>query len=125
MPVEIVFETHSWSQDNDRQIATGWLPGRLCERGRGLAVELGERRRKDGISAVFTPDLARAVETASLAFEGSDIPVLHDRRLRECDYGDGNGMPAAELHHSRAEHIDHPYPGVRAGGRRWTAWAAS
>ncbi|WP_438453403.1 histidine phosphatase family protein [Streptomyces asiaticus] len=115
MSLEIVFETHSWSQDNDRGIATGWLPGRLSERGRGLAVELGERRRKDGISAVFTSDLARAVETASLAFEGTDMPVLHDWRLRECDYGDGNGMPAAELHRSCAERIDHPYP----GGESW------
>jgi 2,3-bisphosphoglycerate-dependent phosphoglycerate mutase len=115
MPVEIVFETHSWSRDNDRGIATGWLPGRLSERGRHLAVELGERRREDGLAAVFTSDLARAVETASLAFADSDIPVLHDWRLRECDYGDGNGMPAIQLHQSRSEHIDEPYP----GGESW------
>ncbi|GAA3422731.1 histidine phosphatase family protein [Streptosporangium vulgare] len=64
MPMEIVFETHSWSEDNDRGIATGWLPGRLSERGRHLAGELGGRRRGDGLAAVFTSDLARAVETA-------------------------------------------------------------
>jgi 2,3-bisphosphoglycerate-dependent phosphoglycerate mutase len=115
MPIEIVFETHSWSQDNDRGVATGWLPGRLSERGRHLAVELGERRRKDGLAAVFTSDLTRAVETASLAFAGTDIPVLHDWRLRECDYGDNNGMLAIQLHRSRSEHLDKPYP----GGESW------
>ena len=26
-------------------------------------------------------------------------------------YGDGNGMPAAELHQDRRRHIDRPYPG--------------
>ncbi|MBA2359285.1 MAG: histidine phosphatase family protein, partial [Actinobacteria bacterium] len=64
MSVEIVFETHSISTDNERGIATGWLPGLLSERGRTLAAELGERRRDDGIAAVFTSDLRRAVETA-------------------------------------------------------------
>ena len=59
MPVEIVFETHSSSEDNGRGIATGWLPGRLSERGRSLARELGARRRVDGLAAAFTSDLAR------------------------------------------------------------------
>src|SRR5690349_20860940 len=87
MSTVIVFETHSWSEDNDRGTATGWLPGRLSERGRRLAAELGQRRRDDGIAAVFASDLRRAAETAEIAFAGSDIPVLLDWRLRECDYG--------------------------------------
>ncbi|MFF5208248.1 histidine phosphatase family protein [Streptosporangium sp. NPDC000396] len=115
MAIEIVLETHSMSQDNERGIATGWLPGCLSERGRRLAVELGERRRKDGLAAVFTSDLTRAVETASLAFAGADIPILHDWRLRECDYGDNNGMLAIELHQNRSEYLDKPYP----GGESW------
>ncbi|GAA3787395.1 alpha-ribazole phosphatase [Sphaerisporangium flaviroseum] len=115
MPIEIVLETHSVSQDNERGIATGWRPGRLSERGRRLAVELGERRRKDGLAAVFTSDLTRAVETASLAFADTDIPILHDWRLRECDYGDNNGMPAIELHQNRSDYLDKPYP----GGESW------
>jgi 2,3-bisphosphoglycerate-dependent phosphoglycerate mutase len=115
MAVEIVFETHSWSTDNDRGIATGWLPGALSDRGRALAAELGHRRRDDGIAAVFTSDLRRAAETAEIAFGGSDIPILHDWRLRECDYGALNGSPAAGMHDRRAEHLDRPYP----GGESW------
>jgi broad specificity phosphatase PhoE len=115
VPAGIVFETHSWSVDNDRGIATGWLPGRLSDRGRALAAELGRRRRDDDIAAVFTSDLRRAAETAEIAFRDSGIPVLHDWRLRECDYGPRNGMPAAELHERRADHLDRPYP----GGESW------
>lgn len=113
--IEIVFETHSWSEDNDRGVATGWNHGRLSAKGRELARELGERRREDGVSTIFTSDLERAVETASIAFDGSRIPVLHDWRLRECDYGEGNGMPAAELHLDRSAYLDSPYP----GGESW------
>ena len=77
----LTFETHSWSEDNDHGIATGWLPGRLSDRGRALASELGERRRD--VSVVFVSDLARAVETAEVAFRGAGIRVLADWRLRE------------------------------------------
>jgi broad specificity phosphatase PhoE len=108
--IEVVFETHSITEDNEQGRAAGWLPGRLSPRGRDLARELGQRRRDDGIAAVFSSDLRRAAETASLAFEGSALPVLLDWRLRECDYGQRNGMPAAELHASRRDHLDRPYP---------------
>ena len=113
--IELVFETHSITEDNELGRATGWLPGRLSPRGRELARELGLRRRDDGIAAVFSSDLRRATESASLAFEGSAVPVLLDWRLRECDYGQRNGMPVAELHASRSDHLDRPYP----GGESW------
>lgn len=110
MAVEIVFETHSLSTDNDRGLATGWLPGELSERGRALARELGERRRGDGLSAVFTSDLRRATETAELAFAGSGLSVFADWRLRECDYGQLNGAPAAQVHTDLRQHLANPYP---------------
>ena len=113
---EIVFETHAWTEDNERGVATGWGHGRLAQRGEGLARELGERRRDDQISAVFVSDLYRAVQTAELAFEGTQVPILHDWRLRECDYGDLNGRPARDVH-SAVQDLEEPYP----GGESWVA----
>jgi broad specificity phosphatase PhoE len=111
LAVEIVYETHSISVDNERGFATGWLDGQLSEQGKQLARKLGERRRDDGVAAVFTSDLGRAVETAQIAFAGSGIPVFRDWRLRECNYGELNGMPLSQLEDSRARHIDEPFPG--------------
>src|SRR5581483_2817129 len=111
MAVEIIFETHSISTDNEAGIATGWLPGRLSARGRELARALGERRRADRPDVVFVSDLARAVETAELAFAGSGIPIRQDPRLRECNYGELNGMPTARLAAERRRRIDEPFPG--------------
>ncbi|MEX0849955.1 MAG: histidine phosphatase family protein [Gaiellaceae bacterium] len=110
MSVEIVFETHSISTDNENWIATGWLDGRLSERGRVLAQELGKRRRGDGLAAVFTSDLGRAIETAELAFGDSGIPIHEDSRLRECNYGELNGMPSSRLEAERPLHVDEPFP---------------
>lgn len=115
MSVEVVFETHSLSVDNERGIATGWLPGSLSETGQRLARELGERRRADDIDVVFTSDLHRAVETAQIAFLGVAIRIYPDARLRECNYGAMNGMPASRLAAERPLRIDRPFP----GGESW------
>jgi 2,3-bisphosphoglycerate-dependent phosphoglycerate mutase len=111
MTVVIVYETHSISVDNELGIATGWLDGELSQRGREAARRLGERRRDDGIAAVFSSDLGRAAETAEIAFRDSGIPIHYDARLRECDYGDRNGMPSAQLGAERSRRIEEPYPG--------------
>jgi broad specificity phosphatase PhoE len=111
----IVFETHSTSEDNEKGVATGWLPGRLSALGREQAAQLGARRATDGIDAVFTSDLARAVQTATIAFAGTPTPILHDWRLRECDYGRLNGSDAAAMRRTQAEYLDVAYP----GGESW------
>ncbi len=115
MAVSVVFETHSWSEDNDRGVATGWLGGRLSTRGRALAGELGERRHGDGLDAVVCSDLARARETVELAFRGLWVPLFYDWRLRECDYGVLNGAAAAQVLGQRSARLDVPYP----GGESW------
>jgi alpha-ribazole phosphatase/probable phosphoglycerate mutase len=112
--VEVVYETHSTTEDNEAGIATGWLPGRLSATGREQARELGERRRNDGIAVVCVSDLRRAVETAEVAFEGSSLPVVTDERLRECDCGELNGTDEP-VRRGLPAHLDVPYP----GGESW------
>ena len=115
MSVEIVFETHQTTLDNEAGIATGWLPGRLSDLGRRQARELGERRRDDGLAAVFSSDLHRAVESVDLAFGDDGPPLLLDWRLRECDYGELNGAPRDQVHADRVAYLSTPYP----GGESW------
>lgn len=115
MAIQVVFETHSTSEDNDQGIASGWAHSRLSEAGREQALRLGARRRNDEIAVVFASDLDRAVETASIAFEGTSIPVLLDWRLRECDYGEKTRMSVDDLHRGRRDHIDETYP----SGESW------
>ena len=111
MAIELVYETHAITTDNEAGIATGWLPGELSVAGRVSAAELGVRRRLDRIETVYVSDLRRAVETAQIAFEGSPIPIEQDARLRECNYGRLNGMPRATLEAERVKRIDRPWPG--------------
>ena len=110
MSVDVVYETHSTSVDNEVGRATGWLGGTLSSAGRDQARLLGERRRHDGIDLIVASDLNRAVETARIAFADSGIPVTLDWRLRECDYGAWNGMPRTRLDAERRRRLDEPFP---------------
>jgi broad specificity phosphatase PhoE len=56
-------------------------------------------------------DLRRAVETVEIAFAGSPLPRRQDERLRECDYGELNGVPVERIDRERSRRIDEPYPG--------------
>jgi len=115
MTIEIVFETHSTTEDSEKGVATGWLPGCLSDTGRANAAALGRRRHDDGLAAIFVSDLKRAVQTVEVAFAGTDVPVLKDWRLRECDYGQLNGAAALEVHRDRRGYLNLPYP----GGESW------
>lgn len=106
MTVFLVYETHAITEDNEAGRATGWLPGRLSEAGRRGAAELGLRRRD--ADAIYVSDLRRAVETAEIAF-GDGFAL--EPRLRECDYGELNGMPLDVFEEERPRRIEQPYPG--------------
>lgn len=111
MVVELVYETHAITTDNEAGVATGWLPGELSERGRQTAADLGARRRDDGIDVVYVSDLRRALATAEIAFRGSSVEVVPDARLRECNYGEFNGMSTQRLEAERSQHVEVPWPG--------------
>lgn len=60
---------------------------------------------------MYTSDLDRAIETARIAFDGTQIPIVIDPRLRECNYGELDGTPAERVAAERVQHIDEPWPG--------------
>jgi broad specificity phosphatase PhoE len=105
---KLIYETHSITVDNERGVATGWLPGELSAEGRRLAAELG--RRRPDVDAIFSSDLRRAVQTVEIAYEGREVPRFQDWRLRECNYGELNGAPVDSLG-PRRSYVDQPFPG--------------
>lgn len=111
MTVDIIYETHATTTDNEAGVSTGWLHGELSAQGRREARELGERRRGQDIATVFSSDLYRSVETARIAFPDGRPPIRQDARLRECDYGELNGQPSPLVAARRALHVDEPFPG--------------
>jgi broad specificity phosphatase PhoE len=109
--MEIVFETHSTSLDNDVGVASGHSDVDLSPRGEREAAALGARRRGDGIEIVYVSDLRRSWRTAEIAFGRSSVPIVRDSRLRECDYGQLTGHPMSKIAALREQVVAEPFPG--------------
>ncbi|MEJ0072584.1 MAG: histidine phosphatase family protein [Candidatus Saccharibacteria bacterium] len=109
MSVEITYFVHGTTTDNEQDMATGWLPGELSELGRRQAIELGKLVADETFDVVFCSDLQRAIDSAELVF-GDRYQIVHDERLRECNYGDLNGTSAAAFKDRMAEYVETPFP---------------
>ncbi|MBA3396221.1 MAG: histidine phosphatase family protein [Deltaproteobacteria bacterium] len=107
--VTIVFETHATSEDNEAKLASGWADVPLSPTGERQARELGERYNQRAFDAIYCSDLQRSYRTAELAF-GDAYPVVRDRRLRECNYGELNRAPVSEVEALRVSAIATPFP---------------
>jgi broad specificity phosphatase PhoE len=108
MSVRITNFAHGTTTDNEREIATGWLPGELSEKGIRQARELGPLAADRHFDAFFCSDLKRAVDSSALGF-GDKYEIIQDARLRECNYGDWSGTPESfkeDMH----PFVDTPFP---------------
>lgn len=106
----LIFETHATSFDNEAGLASGHHDVELSAAGRRQAMELGRRHTADPPARILTSDLQRAWATAEIAFGGT-VPIVRDRRLRECDYGALTRHPARDLEPLRLKAVGAPFPG--------------
>lgn len=107
--VEIIFEAHSTSLDNEKHLSSGWNDVELSPLGIEQARDLGERRKDEKFDAIFCSDLQRSYKTAEIAF-GDKFPIIRDKRLRECNYGDLTQNPNTQVNQEKLKRIDTPFP---------------
>lgn len=69
----------------------------LTARGLRQAGQLAAWAKTAGLSGVWASNLNRAQLTAKACVEISGTPLTIDERLRELDFGDGEGLTAAEM----------------------------
>lgn len=107
--IQVVFESHGTTFDNEKKIASGHFDVELSEKGIQNAKDLGERRKGEQFDVIFCSDLQRSYKTAEIAF-GDKFPIIKDARLRECDYGDHEHKPSPEIEADRINRINTPFP---------------
>ena len=90
MSVKIIYFVHGTTTDNIEHKSTGWLHGNLSEKGIEQSIKLREQINLNEIDLVISSDLKRAIDSAKYTFKDSKV-ILHDKRIRECNYGDLNG----------------------------------
>ncbi len=109
--MQIVFESHATTLDNEAGLASGWNDVELSDLGKKQAKELGARYDINDFDAIFCSDLQRSYKTAQLAFPGiSSSKLFIDWRLRECDYGDFTQKAGQAIESQRAKRVAQPFP---------------
>ena len=108
MSVQIKYFVHGTTTDNLSKLASGWFHGELSEKGIQQAKALAEVIKDEYFDIVICSDLNRAIQSANIDFAGRNITILHDSRIRECNYGDLNGKDSNLVNYS--EHITKPFP---------------
>jgi len=108
--ITIIFESHGTTFDNENKISSGWADAKLSPLGKKQSKELGERYKNKQPDVIFCSDLSRSYESGEIAFKERGIPIIKDRRLRECDYGDLTQHPSEEIKALKKKCIKAPFP---------------
>lgn len=103
--LKIIYYVHGTTKDNINKLCSGWKDVILSDRGIEEASSLS-RKTPYQFDVLFSSDLKRATTSAHLAWPS--INVIQDKRLRECNYGDFDGLSKSLIRYE--EHIDNPFP---------------
>ncbi len=110
MAVEIIFESHGTTYDNEAHLSSGHFDVELSPLGVKQSIEMGERYQNEHFDAIFCSDLQRSYKSGEISF-GDKFPIIKDARLRECDYGELTQHPSAEVDVEKVKRISIPFPG--------------
>jgi len=99
MAIEITYFVHGTTTDNEKGLSSGWKDVQLTEVGKGHARANIKGIEGKKFDAAFCSDLKRAVDSTKIIF-GRSVPIIEDKRLRECNYGEFNGKPSDSRTHA-------------------------
>lgn len=109
MSVKITYFVHGTTTDNLEGISSGWKDVDLSQKGIDQSVLLKDQIKGKVFDVVFCSDQKRAVHSANLTFEGL-APIIQDKRLRECNYGEFNGAPSEAVEPMQENNINQRFP---------------
>ena len=99
--MKFILALHTETDWNESGRLQGQTDIPLNEFGKQRARELGDKIASGlgalGIAKIISSDLKRASETAQIIGERISVPIIFDRRLRECRFGSLEGLAKAEL----------------------------
>lgn len=103
--MKLVLIRHCETDWNIANRMQGQTDTALNDNGRQQALDLCDQLEPLGFSRIFSSDLKRAVQTAQIISLRLGAPVRTDVRLRECNFGQLEGMTFSQV----AAKYPHPH----------------
>ena len=110
MSIKITYFVHGTTTDNEKNLSSGWNDVELSEKGIEQSRQLAMQVAALKFDVVFTSDISRAYNSATLTW-GDAYRIVQDKRLRECNYGSFNGKPSEIVEPLQEKSIHTPMPG--------------
>ncbi|NMA69887.1 MAG: histidine phosphatase family protein [Desulfitobacterium sp.] len=102
--LRIILTRHGETLWNIEGRVQGFLDSPLTEKGKIQARLLGKRLKKEGITKIYSSDLARAKGTANIIRDELGLPeILLNEALRELHFGEWEGKVWWDLRQKHAE----------------------
>ncbi len=120
----ILLARHGETEWNAIRRVQGWTDIPLSTTGEAQAERLAQRLDRFPLTAVYSSDLGRAVETARPAADRHGLSVLTLPELREKSFGDWEGLTQADLERDfpdlwRRYHVERDFHALVPGGETW------
>jgi len=93
----VLLARHGQTDWNRDQRFQGHSDPPLNDTGRAQAIALAEQLRDVPLAAVYSSDLRRAIETATVVAAAKGLPVRSRPELREIDVGEWAGLTVTEI----------------------------
>lgn len=95
--MQLILIRHAQSKGNEANIVQGQTDEGLSSLGKGQAKELSEYFKPGDITAIYSSDLGRALQTAMLTAEKLNLEIKTDTDLREAHFGIWEGLTYLEV----------------------------
>lgn len=107
--VKIIYFVHGTTIDNENNVSSGWSDAKLSQLGIEQSIKLKDQIKNLKFDVVFCSDLKRSIDSAKLTF-GDLTPIIIDYRLRECNYGEYNGISSVIVEPIQEKSIVNKFP---------------
>jgi broad specificity phosphatase PhoE len=102
--MQLILVRHGLTLENEQKICQGWLPGHLSSKGKRQALLLAKKLKDKKLAAIYTSDLARAMDTAhAIAKYHPAVPFIITKKLRERNFGKLAGKKDVDINWQREE----------------------
>ena len=96
--MKIYIVRHGQTEENQKRILQGHLPGTLTPEGKEQIRMTAERLSNENVSfrCILSSDLRRAMDSAEINADKLKLQIIPMKELRERDWGKYTGMPLAD-----------------------------
>ncbi len=109
MSVKITYFAHGTTVDNEKYISSGRSDAPLSQLWIQQSIDLQNQINIWDFDVVFCSDQWRSIDSAKLTFEGN-VPIIHDPRLKECNYWKYNGQSSDIVEPMQEQNITTRFP---------------